>query len=330
MEDTTIINVIIPVFNSEKTIARTLSSLVAQSCKKFIVTVIDDCSTDNTLEIIKKFIPTLPIRIIKLEKNEGVGHARQVGIDNNECDFICFLDSDDMFMPQTINIYRREMTSGFPEVLYTDFISEQKGKEVLLVGKTSITWFHGKCYRKDFIEKYEIKMPPVRYNEDSGFSTIVNELAEKKAYVPEITYFWSENPNSLTRSDEDFRIKSTSNFTNSIKYALLHINKYKEVQNLPVFYGQLNNLYHYYMESLYREYEYTPALKEALINYFKELWIESRIRAHLVVAAFTHLSPLNGQQYMVSLSPVQWINEMAGTEYTPQDFREDNQGDKKE
>jgi glycosyltransferase involved in cell wall biosynthesis len=126
------LNIIIPNYNSEKTINKTLSSLVAQTNKKFIVTVIDDCSTDNSVDIIESYKKILPIRTILLPENKGVGNARQVGLDSNECDYICFLDSDDMFMPYTVNAYLREMNAGFPEALYSDFISEQNGKEVLL------------------------------------------------------------------------------------------------------------------------------------------------------------------------------------------------------
>ena len=315
------LNIIIPVYNAEKTIERTLSSLVAQTNKKFIVTIVNDCSTDSSLEIIETFKKKLPLRIISLEVNGGVGNARQVGLDTNECDLVCFLDSDDMFMPYTVSLYLREMLNDFPEVLYTDFISEQHKKEVVLTGKDHITWFHGKCYRKDFIEKFDIKMPPVRYNEDSGFSTIVNEVATKKVYVPEITYFWSENPNSLTRSSEDFNEKSMPNFVRSIHYAFSSIAKFQEVQTIPVFYGQISNFYHYHQRALYEEKDYVEELEQEIKYFFNEFWIEDKIRPENVAFSFSQPSPLKGDTIITSQSAAEWLSEMSGIKYTAQDFR---------
>ena len=315
------LNIIIPVYNAEKTIGRTLSSLVAQTNKKFIVTIVDDCSTDNSLNIIKKFKKDLRLRIISLEINGGVGNARQVGLDSNECDLICFLDSDDMFMPYTVSLYLREMLNDFPEVLYTNFISEQKGQEVVLNGKEYITWFHGKCYRKDFLEKFNIKIPIVRYNEDSGFSTTVNELATKKVYVPEITYFWSENPNSITRSGADFKEQSMPNFVKSIHYSFSTISNSKTIQSIPIFYGQIYNFYSYYQRALYNEEKYTQELKKEIQSFFNEFWIEAEIRPNLLVFAFNQPSPIKDKGVITSQSTAEWLSEMSGIKYTAQDFR---------
>lgn len=321
------LNVIIPCYNAEKTIERTLSSLVAQTNKKFITTVINDCSTDNSLEIIKTYSDKLKLRIINLEVNGGVGNARQVGLDTNECDLVCFLDSDDMFMPHTVDLYLNEMQNDFPEVLYTDFFSEQKRKYVKLRGKENITWFHGKCYRKDFLEKYNIKMPPVRYNEDSGFSTIVNELAEKKVYVDEVTYFWSENPNSLTRSSEDFNDRALPNFIGSLYFAFDVIDEYKEVQLLPVFYGQLRNFYCYYQKALFLEKDYAPEVKKEIQKFFARFWIEEKIRVKTLLYCFNQPSLLKNEHILESQTMIDWLSEMSGINYTPQDFRWEEKDD---
>lgn len=316
------INVIIPVYNGAETITRTLASLVAQNSRKFIVTVVDDCSTDNTVDIVKFFKSLLPIRLIELSENKGVGNARQVGLDSSECEYVCFLDADDMFMPHTISLYNREMRNDNIDVLYCDFISEQKGKEVLLNGKNSITWLHGKCYNKHFLDKFEIKFPLIRYNEDSGFSTIVHELAEKKAVIHEVVYFWSENKNSITRSKNEFNVKSMPNFTKSIHYAFSHIAKYKEVQKMLVFYAQINNLYSYYMDALFMEKEFISEFKTEIQSFLTEFWIEGLIRPNLLVRAFNQplITDMNTLQ---TLTQVQWLNEMLGTNYMPIDFKLD-------
>lgn len=320
----TIINVIIPAYNAEKTIGRTLSSLMAQSIKKnkFFVTIVDDCSTDNTINVIEDFKKFLPINLIKLPENKGVGNARQIALENNQCDFITFVDADDMLMPFALNAFYREMISGNPQVLYTDFICQSDEHETLLNGKNSITWFHGKMYRKSFLDEYEIFVPKLRFNEDSGFSTMVQELAERKAYLPEITYFWSTNPESITHHlESNFKIESLSNFINSLHQAFSHIYLYKELQATPVFYLQINNFYIFHMRSLYKGDSNQDKVKEELQSFFNEFWIESKIRAKMVVDAFSQKSS-DQEPFLPCQTPIEWLSEMTGINYTNEDFKE--------
>ena len=81
------IDLIIPTYNNEETIGRALASIVAQTRpRKFMVTVIDDCSTDSTAAIVKKFKGLLPLQYIKLEKNLGKpGLVRNEGIKRTKC-----------------------------------------------------------------------------------------------------------------------------------------------------------------------------------------------------------------------------------------------------
>lgn len=319
------IDVIIPAYNAELTIAKTLGSLVGQSVeRKFIVTVVNDASTDDTLGVINKFKGLIPIRVINKEVNEGVGAARATGIENTDCDLIMFVDADDQIFPYTIQALAREINSKeFPDVIYSDFISQQDKQEVFIKGTTNITWFHGKMYRKQFLDKYNIEMPKLRYNEDSGFSTMVHELADKRAYLPELTYFWSENPNSLTRSKETFNIESLPNFIAAIGEAFTHIDKYKDIYDILSFYGQLNNMYHYYMSLIYEnkaDAALITSVEAALTKYFSIFWKEHRINdGHLIKGIGA--PPPHKINYIPSMSQLDFINKFSGHSYTIDDFR---------
>ena len=99
------INVIIPAYNCHSTLGRTLSSLVAQTDANFEVIIVDDCSTVDIKPIVDDYMSKLNIIYIRNEQNVGCGMARQVGIDNATQKFITFLDSDDMFMPYTVETF---------------------------------------------------------------------------------------------------------------------------------------------------------------------------------------------------------------------------------
>ena len=91
------VSVIIPSYNREKTIERAVMSVLNQTYKDLELIVVDDCSKDNTVEVLKS-IEDDRFRIIELEKNSGACVARNVGIENAQGDYIAFQDSDDEWL----------------------------------------------------------------------------------------------------------------------------------------------------------------------------------------------------------------------------------------
>ena len=98
--DFPLVSVVIPMFNSAKFIPQTLDSLLYQTIKNFEVVIVDDCSTDNSGEVVESFAEKFGgrLHIIKLPKNTGTpGLPRNVGIQFAHGKYIAFLDSDDLF-----------------------------------------------------------------------------------------------------------------------------------------------------------------------------------------------------------------------------------------
>jgi glycosyltransferase involved in cell wall biosynthesis len=93
------ISVIIPTYNSEKFISNLLDSIFKSGVQGFEVVMVDDCSTDNTVEIAKKY----PVKIVELGENSGPAIARNMGVKKAKGDILFFLDSDVVVMKGTIN-----------------------------------------------------------------------------------------------------------------------------------------------------------------------------------------------------------------------------------
>lgn len=93
------ISVIIPVMNSEKTVARTFDSILKQTTKPAKIIVVYDNSKDNTLAIVNEYLRNYP-ELFKFVQGPGInaGAARQEGIEVAETDYIAFLDSDDSYV----------------------------------------------------------------------------------------------------------------------------------------------------------------------------------------------------------------------------------------
>jgi len=90
-------SVVIPLYNKEKDVLKTIQSVLKQSHSKFEIIIVDDGSTDSSIEIIKN-IKDERIRLFS-KKNEGVSIARNYGVEKATTEFIAFLDADDYWHP---------------------------------------------------------------------------------------------------------------------------------------------------------------------------------------------------------------------------------------
>jgi glycosyltransferase involved in cell wall biosynthesis len=109
--------IVVPVFNRAHLIERTLHSVLAQTCQDFEIVVVDDGSKDDIEAAIGR-IGDPRVRLIRQE-NGGGGAARNNGIENAIGQYIAFLDSDDLFMPDKLSRYTREFPLSENTVLYS-------------------------------------------------------------------------------------------------------------------------------------------------------------------------------------------------------------------
>lgn len=90
--------VIIPLYNKEKYISNAINSILNQTFSDFEVLIVNDCSTDNSIQIATE-IESEKIRIIQHEKNKGLSATRNTGIKNAKANYVAFLDADDLWKP---------------------------------------------------------------------------------------------------------------------------------------------------------------------------------------------------------------------------------------
>lgn len=92
------ISIVMPAYNSEKTIESAIKSVLKQTFVNWELIIIDDYSTDRTLDVITSYVNRFPqIKLISKNVNEGVASARNTGIDASKYEWIAFLDSDDLW-----------------------------------------------------------------------------------------------------------------------------------------------------------------------------------------------------------------------------------------
>ncbi|WP_341876737.1 glycosyltransferase family 2 protein [Defluviitalea saccharophila] len=124
MKDEKLVSVIIPVYNVESYIFDTINSVINQTYKNIEIIVVDDGSTDNTGEIVKKISENHQRLIYYYQSNQGVSAARNKGIELSKGEYISFLDGDDLWMENKIEKQINEIISSGKKVCYCGYIEQ--------------------------------------------------------------------------------------------------------------------------------------------------------------------------------------------------------------
>jgi glycosyltransferase involved in cell wall biosynthesis len=99
-----LVSIVTPSFNSSKYIEQTIQSVLSQTYENWELIVVDDYSTDNSVEVIKTFtVNNNKIKLVELQSNRGAAEARNTAIGMAKGEFIAFLDSDDIWKPSKLD-----------------------------------------------------------------------------------------------------------------------------------------------------------------------------------------------------------------------------------
>ena len=180
------LSVIIPAYNAEMFLAETLDCLERQTLKDIQIIIVNDGSTDKTAEIIAEYANKNSNILPIYQENSGVSAARNNGISHAEGKYTLFLDSDDIFTPESFeNIYNalEESNADMAVCRITSFgyggeqlnpVAEALSKETLIdYSDKRLLWnflISNKCFRTEMLRNSEVRFPPLRYSEDGAFT----------------------------------------------------------------------------------------------------------------------------------------------------------------
>lgn len=235
------VSVVIPVFNTSKYLKRCLDSVCNQTLPDIEIICVNDCSTDNSLSILKEYSQKdSRIKIIDLNKNKGAAAARNIGIKAATGQFIAFVDSDDLI---DLNFY---------EKLYTQAIAQgadvAKGTLRIYDNNTGTSiieqWanlnphirrhkayffftFTTAIFKTSIIKENNVHfLEGLVYFEDPFFTIMANIFIKKIAIVSSVYYYYTNNPDSSTRT-KDIDIKYPQAVVKGAKLILQLLKKHK-------------------------------------------------------------------------------------------------------
>lgn len=117
-----LVSIIMPSYNTGCFIGETIESVLAQTYSKWELIIVDDCSNDNTEDVVKKYLTDERIRFIKNDRNYGAAVSRNRALFEAKGKWIAFLDSDDLWMPDKLQKQIEFMVNNRFSFSYTNYI----------------------------------------------------------------------------------------------------------------------------------------------------------------------------------------------------------------
>ena len=126
------VSVIIPFYNRVDLAINSIESVLAQTHKNIEILVVNDGSTENVTNLTKFIKDKKQIKFINIEKNQGASNARNVGIDEATGDYVAFLDSDDLFKSNKIEVQLYQMVVTESNVSHTSYLRKGFNQEIII------------------------------------------------------------------------------------------------------------------------------------------------------------------------------------------------------
>jgi glycosyltransferase involved in cell wall biosynthesis len=245
-----------PTFNSERFLKETIESVICQTYTNWELLITDDGSNDSTTAIINDFeLKDIRIKHFKLEKNSGAAVARNNSIDKSKGQYIAFLDSDDIWLPQKLEIQLNLM---------------EKNKSVFSHTSYSLFDEHGKSLNiRSVCNKWISFKDLVKYNWIGTSTVIYNVSVLGKNHMPDLRnrQDWALWINLIDKSDKALfidealtkyvvRLKSIS--SNKSKLIKFHWFIYRRILKLNVLkslFYLIQNLYYHLMRVKYVKFQ---------------------------------------------------------------------------
>ncbi|WP_320171347.1 glycosyltransferase family 2 protein [Maridesulfovibrio sp.] len=199
-----LISIVVPVHNTSKYLSQCLTSIASQTFKDCEVIVIDDASTDNSRNILKKFELTFDnFQCIYLDKNIRQGGARNIGLDRVRGKYIGFVDSDDFIDKNMyLRLYKKALSSDADVTFcsYNKYYSDDRIEKIPPPGRRLWT----SLFKQEVWE--DLRFPENVVFEDNAIGWVLTKLTPKTASVPENLYYYRMHPESTTKERNTYRI----------------------------------------------------------------------------------------------------------------------------
>lgn len=206
------VSVIIPVYNVEQYVDRCLASVESQTYQDAEIIIVNDGSTDRSLDIVEKFVSGNKNFVCYTTKNSGLGGARNFGLSKASGDYIVFLDSDDYIEKDCLEKFVLAAMKNNSDIVVCNTLDVNEEGEILFRSQSRIknettslkerpdilfdrfcAW--GKMYRKSLFEGLEYV--PREWYEDLRLTPKLYLRAERITFIEDFLFFYVQRAGSI-------------------------------------------------------------------------------------------------------------------------------------
>lgn len=212
-----LVSVIVPVYNVENYIDDCLNSITQQTYKNLEIIVVEDCSTDSSLQMLQSYLDDKRIKLVQHQENGGLSAARNTGIKAASGEYLMFVDSDDIIDSNLVEICLQASLDSAADVVLLTVKPFEDGEQVQIVPTLQtrsndykimsqvdylnydhFAWL--KFIRTELIRSENLQFPVGQYYEDWPFHWKINFVASKIVNVTDGYYHYRQRGNSITGS----------------------------------------------------------------------------------------------------------------------------------
>lgn len=253
MKEQPLVSVIVPTRNTGKYIQKCLDSLISQTLKNIEIIIVDDNSEENILNTVSDYCKDSRVVYYKLNYTSGPGGARNKGLEMAQGKYIGFCDSDDwididyyqqavhfmdisqsdMGMFSFIREYEVNREPRFYRCQYTQYIELSPDISIkIMTGQIEMgikvtPHCTNKIYRRDFLQKYDLKFQERITSQDVLFAFQTFLQANKIICIPNVEYHHFKRSQSIVQSFDEKYIEDFSVLFTSIRNFLIKQNLYE-------------------------------------------------------------------------------------------------------
>jgi len=249
------VSILVPIYNVSDFIERCAHSLFNQTFKELEFIFVNDCTTDDSIDKLKKVIIQYPllkdkIKIIHHQTNKGLASTRNTALDNSSGEYISVVDSDDYIEVNMIELMYNKAIIEKADIVVSDFMAEYPDKSIyirdiidvntkknfseLLKQENTYSCLWNKLITKDLYFRKDCRIPDgLNYTEDLHVLLRLYYFAEKIVKVDQALYHYVQyNMNAITKSKQRMHFENIIFMWNKLDLFLKEHNEFEKYSHI--------------------------------------------------------------------------------------------------
>ena len=216
-----LISIIVPVYNSQDTINRCIDSVINQTASNWEIIAVNDGSTDNSPKILKKYSSVFENIRVFHQKNAGPGAARNLAISKALGEYIAFLDSDDWWEKDFVELVNLQIDKQQPDIIFYDLVCENAAGKTTRIIKNSnyrscdkltllkyqmvgkMEWGMVKVIKKRILQDTNVLFSNKNVGEEQIFSFVALNNAKEICFIEKAIYHYVYSSNGQHKKGGD-------------------------------------------------------------------------------------------------------------------------------